>query len=149
MSASTTSQIPSGLQELLEEFQFLDRDSKAELLIELSENFEEVPKELASRPYPEENKVPACESDAYVFTKELSDGTLDFQFAIENPQGISAKALAQIIKQHLSGEPLEQVRAVSDEIVLDIFGQGISMGKGLGLRSMIQMVKSLASSRAA
>ncbi len=147
MSDSSQGAIPPELTELLDEFQFLDRDSKAELLIELAERFEGVPEEIATRPYPEEHKVPSCESDAYVFCEALADGTLQFHFAIENPQGISAKAFAQIIRETLSHQPLALVLNVSDEIVLDIFGQGISMGKGLGLRSMIQVVKALATAQ--
>jgi cysteine desulfuration protein SufE len=53
-------------------------------------------------------------------------------------------AFAVILDETLSGAPLDEILQVSDEIVYDIFGRSISMGKGLGLRSMIRMVKAFA-----
>jgi cysteine desulfuration protein SufE len=136
--------IPNDLQLLLEEISGLDLDLRAEVLIEYGEQFVGVPEDVAKPPYPEANKVPSCESDAYIFPRRNEDGTLQFYFAVLNPQGISAKAFAEILRETLSGQPLEQVAAVPDEIVFTFFGAGISMGKGLGLRSMVQMVKALA-----
>ncbi len=143
MSISSKPSIPTGLAELLDEFALLDRDMKSELLIELAERFVPVPSSIACVPYPDEFKVPSCESDAYVFYQRNPDKTLQFHFAVLNPQGISAKAFAQILQENLSGQALEQVCSVSDEIVFEVFGSGISMGKGLGLRSMIQLLKAL------
>jgi sulfur transfer protein SufE len=74
-------------------------------------------------------------------------GTLKFQFAVENPSGVSAKALAGILDKTLSGESLEKVAAVSPDIVNRIFRQNISMGKGLGLMGMVQMVRSFAATQ--
>jgi cysteine desulfuration protein SufE len=79
-------------------------------------------------------KVPACESEAYVFTVPREDGTLDFHYAVENPQGISAMATAVILKDSCSGAPLDQVAHVSTDIVYRIFGNELSMGKSMGLR---------------
>lgn len=117
---------------------------RADLLIEYGEHFQEVPAAIAERPFPEQNRVPACESQAYCFPEELPNGTLRFHFAIENPQGISAKAFAAILAETLSGVPLSEVAQVSDDIVYEFFGKNISMGKDLGLRSMLQMVTALA-----
>jgi len=66
--------------------------------------------------------------------------TLKFHFAVESPQGISAMALAVILDEALSGAPPEQVARVSGEIVYDIFGRELSMGKNIGLISMVSMV---------
>ena len=82
------------LDELVEMLSGLDRSGRIEALIALAEGYREVPARLATRPFPEANKVPACESQVYVFTQPRVDGSLDFYFAVENPQGISAKALA-------------------------------------------------------
>jgi cysteine desulfuration protein SufE len=88
--------------------------------------------------------VPYCESDAYVWAIRKNDGTLDLHFAVENPSGISAKALSAILKQTLSGLPAATVAAVPPDIVLEIFRQNISMGKGMGLMAMVQAVQALA-----
>ena len=72
------------------------------------------------------------------------DGTLKLYFAVENPSGISARALAAILDRSLSGRPAAEVAEVTPDIVERIFRQNISMGKGMGLMSMVQAVRSLA-----
>jgi cysteine desulfuration protein SufE len=118
-----------------------DRAERIQTLIDLAERFEEVPPEVARRPFSSLNEVPACESEAYVFKERRPDGSLTFHFAVENPQGISAKALAVILEDALSGAPPEQVAAVEPDIIYKIFGPELSMGKSMGLMSMVGMVQ--------
>lgn len=139
-------EIPEKLTDILDTFAFLtDRAERAEYLIEIADRFEPVPPEIAAPPYDESHRVPFCESEAFVWSEGQPDGTLKFYFAVENPQGLSAQALAVILDESLSGAPLDQVMAVTPDIVLDIFGREISMGKGQGLMGMVSMVKSHAS----
>ena len=63
---------------------------------------------------------------------------------MENPSGVSAKALAAILDKTLSGLPAAEVAKVDPEIVERLFRQNISMGKGMGLMSMVQAVQALA-----
>lgn len=72
------------------------------------------------------------------------DGTLDFHFAVENPQGISAKAFGAILRRGLSGEDPASVAAIPDDLVYDVFGRELSMGKNLGLLGMLQMCHAFA-----
>jgi sulfur transfer protein SufE len=69
---------------------------------------------------------------------------LKLHFAVENPSGVSAKALAAILDRTLSGLPPEAIATVDPAIVEQIFRQNISMGKGMGLMSMVQRVQALA-----
>ncbi len=141
--------IPEKLTELLEDFTFVtDRNERAALLIEMADKFEEVPPQVAERPFAEEHHVQRCESDAYVWAVDQQDGTLKFHFAVENPQGLSARALAAIIDETLSGQPPAQVAAVPPDIIYTLFGKDISMGKGQGLMGMLAMVKYFARERA-
>src|SRR5574341_1624728 len=136
---------PEKLKTILEDFEWItDRNERAEILIHYGDQFNEVPPEIAARPFPEDHRVPACESEAYVWAKPQPNGTLKYYFAVENPQGLSAKALAHILDESLSGAPLEQVAEVSPEIVYQLFGKDLSMGKGAGLTSMVGMVQQLA-----
>src|SRR3712207_2395247 len=58
---------PEKLQEVLDAFAFVeDRNERAALLMEYADRFDEVPESVAARPFPEENHVTRCESDAYV-----------------------------------------------------------------------------------
>jgi len=102
------SNIPQKLSEFLETLSmFSDESQRINLLISYVDKFKAVTEEIAQRPYSDENKVPFCESGAYVWVKKNTDGTLKFYFAVENPQGISAKALAVILDKTLSGEKPE------------------------------------------
>lgn len=125
------------LGELVSGLSSLDRAGRIEALIALAEGYREVPARIAARPFPERNKVPACESQAYVFAEPRPDGSLDFHFAVENPQGISAKALAAILARTLSGARLDAVIRVPVEVVEQLFGRELSMGKSLGLAGML------------
>jgi len=142
---STDSIYPHKLKELLEELSSIeDMSLRSDLLIEYAEAFKPVPKEVAHKPFPERSKVPACESEAYVWAQKDSESKLKFYFAVENPQGISAMAMAAILDETLSGELPEAVANIEADIVYEIFGRGISMGKGQGLMAMVSMVKNLA-----
>ncbi len=136
---------PEKLKEALADFEFVTtRSERAELLIYLADRFQPVPDRIATQPYPEDHRVPYCESDAFVWAEKQPDHTLKFYFAVENPQGLSAKALAAILDGTLSGAPLDQVAQVSPDIVLKLFGNDISMGKGQGLMGMVSMVQAAA-----
>ena len=141
--------LPAPLAEVVGEFEAVDRGLRAEMLIEYADQFEAVPPSVAARPYPELNRAPRCESEAYVFATDQPDGTLRFWFAVENPQGLSAKAWAAILKDTLTGQPLEQVARVPQETIFKIFGRDISMGKGQGLIGMLDLVHHEARSRLA
>jgi cysteine desulfuration protein SufE len=123
---------------------FDDPADRTALLLDYADRFQTVPPSVATRPYAKDHLVPHCESEAYVWAMKSPDGTLKLYFAVENPSGVSAKALAAILDRTLSGRPAEEVAQVSPDIVEQIFRQNISMGKGLGLMSMVQAVRALA-----
>lgn len=136
---------PEKLQEAIDLLGLLpDRGDRIQLLIDYADRFREVPERIAHRPYSEEHQVPACESEAYVWAEERPDGTLQFHFAVENPQGLSAKSLAVILGEALSGAPPEEVARVPREVIYDLFGRELSMGKSMGLMGMVSMVQTSA-----
>jgi len=135
--------VPKPLAQVIEEFAALDRNERTELLIEFADRFQEVSPEIATRPFPEEHRVPRCESEAFVWVSK-ENGGLKLHFAVENPQGLSAKALAVILEETLSGLPGAEVARVPEDVVFDIFGREISMGKGQGLMGMVAMTSTLA-----
>lgn len=130
------------LQETLDDLALLtDRQERIDYLISLAEEFvnpgtEEVPRIPATR-------VPGCESEAYVAAVPFGKGSR-FRIAVDNPQGISAMALAVILDQSLSGEDPAAIRSVPEDIVYRIFGNELSMGKSMGLTGMVRMVRNLA-----
>ena len=136
---------PPALQKLLDTFaMFPDPADRTELLLSYADKFREVPPQVAARPFDKSHQVPQCESDAYAWAVKNPDGTIRLHFAVENPSGISAKALAAILERTLSGLQPEEIEAISPEIVEQIFRQNISMGKGIGLMGMVNAVRALA-----
>jgi cysteine desulfuration protein SufE len=136
--------MPDKLQQLVETFQMFDPADRTSLLLSYADQFKEVPPTIATRPFAKSHQIPQCESDAYAWAQKMPDGTLKLYFAVENPSGVSAKALAAILDKTLSGLPARDIATISPDIVEKIFRQNISMGKGMGLMSMVDAVRSLA-----
>lgn len=135
---------PAKLRELLEDLSlFTDRQEKFQVLIEFADRFREVPATIATRPFSEENHVQRCDSEAYVWCQSKGDGTFEYHFAVENPQGISAKAMAVILGDALNGQSPQEVLQVPTDIVYQVFGKELSMGKGQGLMGMVELLKAL------
>ena len=139
--------LPPALADVIADFEFVDRALRAEMLIEYADRFREVAPGIATRPFPERARAPRCESEAYVFAVDRPDGTMDLHFAVENPQGLSAKAWAVILGETLSGQPLDVVASLSGDALYRIFGRDLSMGKGQGLLGMLELVQHEARAR--
>jgi cysteine desulfuration protein SufE len=136
---------PERLAEILETLALApDRTTRGEMLLSLADRFREVPAEVARRPFAASHQVPGCESEAYVWGVLQPDATLKLYFAVENPSGVSARALAVILDRALSGLPPAEIATVPPDVVFEIFRRDISMGKGLGLMSMVRAVQTLA-----
>jgi cysteine desulfuration protein SufE len=136
---------PEALQTVLDTFDmFPDQTDRTNMLLSYADQFREVPADVAQRPFAKSHQVPQCESDAYVWAIKKPDGTLNLHFAVENPSGVSARALAAILQRSLSGLSPEQIATIDPSIVERIFRQNISMGKGIGLMSMVEAVRALA-----
>jgi cysteine desulfuration protein SufE len=134
--------LPDRLERFVTALECLNREDRIAMLIDAAGQLTPVPPGIAQRPFPESHRVPGCESEAYVWSElNPDDGTMAFYFAVENPQGISAMALAAILRDSLSGAPLDEVAEVPADIVYRIFGRELSMGKSLGLMGIVNMVR--------
>lgn len=133
---------PVKLQEYLDTLaMFPDRQDRIETLIGFADEYkhpspEEFPRE-------ETSKVPGCESEVFIRTSPQGD-SFHFRYAVDNPQGISAMAMAVILENGLSGESAQTIQSIPEEIVFEIFGNELSMGKNLGLTNMLRITKHLA-----
>lgn len=127
--------MPPKLQSMLEDLaMFPDRADRIEALIGLSREYvhpspDEVPRTETAR-------VPGCESEVFMGRHEGR-----FRFAVDNPQGVSAMALAVFLEQGLEGRPSGDV---PDDLVYQVFGNELSMGKSMGLTNMVRMVREAA-----
>lgn len=135
--------IPAKLQERLDDLAFFtDRADRVEALIAIADEYVHAgPNEL---PRVEGRKVPGCESEVFFDFKPVDGDRLWFRFTVDNPQGISAMALAVMLQEGASGCPANEILAIDDDVVFTIFGRELSMGKSLGLTGMVRMVKTAA-----
>lgn len=140
------SKIPERLKKVAEDINSLSsRAERIETLISLADKYRPVENKIASPPYSEEHRVEDCESEVYVWATQEKDGSIKLHFAVENPQGVSAMALAAILDEGLSGLPPQEVAEVSEEVVYELFGSEISLGKSMGLTGIVRSVKREAS----
>lgn len=138
-------ELPPKLKQIMEDFNWVtSRQERTDMLIYYADQFQSVPEAVATRPFSEEAHVTACESDAYVWALPQEDGTMHFEFAVENPQGLSAMAMSAILKQSLDGLTPDEIHTIPTDIVYDLFGKDVSMGKGRGLMGIVNMVKNYA-----
>ncbi|HVL68672.1 MAG TPA: SufE family protein [Vicinamibacterales bacterium] len=135
---------PARLQAVIDMFAMFDTADRTNMLLGYADQFREVPPDVATRPFARSHQIPQCESDAYAWALRQPDGTLKLWFAVENPSGVSAKALAAILDKTLSGLTPAEIAQVDSSIVEKLFRQNISMGKGMGLMSMVEAVRALA-----
>jgi len=140
-SRGSVSDLPPKLRGFLDTLAlFDDRADRIQLLIDVADRFQEVPTEVATRPFDPSHEVQHCESGAFVWVESGDDG-LHYHFAVENPQGISAKAMAVILKESLDGQPLEAALTVPQDLPYEIFGKELSMGKSMGLTSLVALTQ--------
>lgn len=126
------------LDETLGLFELLtDRQERIEELVRIARRYHPPDR---PKPYPEENRVPGCESEAFVWISGNSE-EVRLDVAVENPQGVSAMALATILRGALDGRPAIEFAAIPDDLALRLFGTELSMGKSLGLGNMVAVVK--------
>lgn len=116
-----------------------DRSERIQLLIDLAQEFRPASR---PKPYDEAHRVPGCESEVFIWANPEGDGW-NFEFIVENPQGMSAMAMAHLLSEGLKGATVEQIERIPEDIVYDIFGRELSMGKSMGLMGMIRMCKHL------
>jgi len=130
------------LQRIIDYFEKIsDEQQRIQMLISYSKRFEEVPETVASRPFDQAHRVPECESDVFVWVDVDDDRNVDFYAAVENPQGLSAKALGAVLQKALKDAKVEDIEKLDNELVYNVFGKQLSMGKNMGLMGMIQMIK--------
>lgn len=136
---------PARLQEFVDNLaMFSDQTERIQVLISFAEKFRPVDESVATKPYLESHRVPGCESEAFVWVTSSEEGKVTLHYDVLNPQGISAMAMAVILKENLDGMTPVEIATVSEDLVYDVFGRTLSMGKNMGLMGMIRMTKYLA-----
>ncbi len=136
------SKLPEKLNEIVETLSNLPDEQRIEILIDFAGKLKTVPAEIAEKPYQENCKVPVCESGVYVWVIKNDKGNISLYFAVENPQGLSAKSLCYILDKSLSGKQPQEITGLSEELLNKIYGSGLSIRKFIGLSNILSKVQS-------
>lgn len=130
---------PEPIQEFVENLSFIDdRAERVQALIDMGKAFKPP---AIEKPYPSENRVPGCESEVYTWVNLNPESKLDIQIVVDNPQGLSAMAMAQLLLEGLQNQPPATANHIDEDLVAKTFGPELSMGKSLGLTNLVRQIK--------
>ncbi|MBL8067566.1 MAG: SufE family protein [Armatimonadetes bacterium] len=131
---------PPAIQQFVDSIGLLDRPERIQALIDLGKSFKPPAR---PQPYPEDQRVPGCESEVFTWCT-LQNGRLKIEVAVENPQGLSAMALAALLEEGLEGQPPSAADSLDDDLVYALFGRELSMGKAMGLANTVRQIRAQA-----
>ena len=134
-------ELPSRLQEIVEDFEYLEGQEKLEYLLELSESLSPLPEWLLDR-RDSMDEVHECMTPVFIFA-ENKDGTLHFHFDIprESP---TVRGFGSILQRGLDGTSAQQVTAVPNEFYLQMGLQKVLSGQRLnGVGAILAHMKNL------
>lgn len=141
MSAETT-QIPPGIQKILNRFATLSPDLVRQALVQYAHKLTPLPERFAGLDQ-EQYRVHECQTPVAIYP-ELRDGKLYFYADV--PQGApTIRALLAMIFDAVNGQPPESVLAIPDDfvrLVMDKLGLGT---REVGLNAMVHRLKLAAS----
>lgn len=110
------SNLPSKLQELVDDFASMTRDEKLETLIAFAESFPPLPEWLKEKRADME-AVPECMTPVFLFGEKQPDGGIHFHFDIP-PQAPTVRGLASILASGLNGCTPEEVLTVPGDFYI-------------------------------
>ena len=137
-------ELPPRLQEIVEDFEFLEGQEKLEYLLEISESLPPLPEWLLEK-RDSMDEVHECMTPVFIFA-ENEDGQLYFHFDIprESP---TVRGFGAILQQGLDGTTAQQITAVPNEFYLQMGLQKVLSGQRLnGIGAILAHMKTLAKS---
>lgn len=135
-------ELPQRLEEIVEDFKFLEGEEKLEYLLELSENLAPLPEWLEEE-RDSMDEVHECMTPVFIFA-ESADGHLHFHFDIprESP---TVRGFGAILQQGLDGTTAQQVTTVPDDFYFQLGLQKVLSGQRLnGIGAILAHMKTLA-----
>ena len=104
------SNLPSKLQEIVDDFASMTREEKIETLIAYSESLPDIPQRLKDQ-RDNMDDVPECMTPVCLLGEKQPDGGIQFYFEIP-PQSPTVRGLASILASGLNGSKPEEILEV-------------------------------------
>jgi cysteine desulfuration protein SufE len=134
--------LPPRLQEIVEDFEFLEGKEKLEYLLQLSERLTPLPEWLLEERQ-NMDEVHECMTPVFIYA-EKDDGHLRYHLDIprESP---TVRGFGAILQQGLDGSSVQQITAVPNEFYLQMGLQEVLSGQRLnGIGAILRHMKTLA-----
>ena len=132
------------LDDIREEYEFLDPDDRYRLLIELGRSLEPMPAALKT----EATLVRGCSASVWVYATQAADGPL--HFLADSNAGIT-KGMVALVLASVQDRPPAEVRGLDIEGALAPFdlARQLSSNRTQGLPNMIALIRATAARLAA
>lgn len=136
------SELPEPLQEIVEDFNYLEGTEKLEYLLELAENLPPLPQWLQDQRDSLE-QVHECMTPVFIYA-EKKDGRLSYHFDVP-PEAPTVRGYAAILQKGLEGTTPAEVQSIPNEFYLQMGLQGVMSGQRLnGISAILAHMKQLA-----
>lgn len=132
------SQVPPGIQKLLNRFSTLSREMATQALVQYAHKLPPLPERFRALD-PEQHRVHECLTPVALFS-EVQDGKMYFYADV--PQGApTIRALLAMLFGALNGEPPETTLAIPPDFVRQVMSK-IGLGtREMGLNAMVERLK--------
>jgi cysteine desulfuration protein SufE len=137
------SNLPSKLQEIVDDFASMSREEKIETLVAYSESLPPLPERLQAE-RADMDSVPECMTPVFLYGEKRSDGGMTFYFDIP-PQSPTVRGLAAILASGLDGAQPEEVLSVPADFLLPMnLQEAISQQRINGFTGVLAHMKQAA-----
>lgn len=137
-----TEQLPERLQEIVEDFNYVQGQEKLEYLLEFAEKLPPLPERLQDK-RDEMDQVHECLTPVFVYV-EKQDGKLHYYFDIP-PEAPTVRGFASVLHEGLNEATPQEVLQVPDQFYLQMGLQTVITGQRLnGVTALLIHMKRLA-----
>ena len=130
----------SKIDDLIEEYEFLEADDRYRLLIDLGKQLDVMPDALKT----DATMVRGCSASVWVYPTQLDDGRLHF---LADSNAAITKGIIALVLETVQDQTTEQIRQTDIAAVLEPFDlkNQLSSNRTQGIPNMIALIQDTAS----
>jgi cysteine desulfuration protein SufE len=130
----------SKIDDLIEEYEFLEADDRYRLLIDLGKQLDPMPDALKT----DATLVRGCSASVWVYPTQLDDGRLHF---LADSNAAITKGIIALVLETVQDQTTEQIRQTDIAAVLEPFDlkNQLSSNRTQGIPNMIALIQDTAS----
>jgi cysteine desulfuration protein SufE len=130
----------SQLDNIIEEFQSLDKDFRLELLLDYAEKLPALPPEFQEDKQKEMALVPECQTPVYLFIGTEND-TIEI-YAEVAPESPTIRGVVSILVHALQGTPVQTIENIPYDLIYKLgLAHKIGSMRSHGINAIIQRIK--------